>query len=98
MLTFSNSGAIIAPQTFQHKDKDGGYVPAKITILCTQATCAVIFILLWRYYKYENRRRDRLQHHHVEAIEDDTAGVQVSTEDSWAGLTDKQNLRFRYIY
>jgi predicted MFS family arabinose efflux permease len=88
-------GAIIAPQTFQEKDKENGYLPAKVTVMATQATCMILFVMLRQYYVWENARRDML--HHEEALEDDT-GVQLTTEESWAGLTDRQNKRFRYIY
>jgi MFS family permease len=88
-------GAIIAPQTFQEKDKASGYLPAKLTVLVTQATCTILFICLRFYYVWENRRRDRL--HKEVALEDDT-GVKLTTAESWSGLTDRQNKRFRYIY
>jgi hypothetical protein len=89
-------GNIIAPQTFQDKDKHNGYIPAKITVLATQATCTLLFLMLRTYYVWENARRDRL-YKAEEALEDDT-GVKLTTEESWAGLTDRQNKRFRYIY
>jgi hypothetical protein len=88
-------GNIIGPQTFQERDKHSNYLPAKITVLASQVTCALFFVTLWRYYVWENRRRDRITK--VEALEDDT-GVELTTQESWAGLTDKQNLRYRYIY
>ena len=89
-------GGIIGPQTFQDKDKASNYLPAKITILVTQATCAVLFLILWRYYVWENKRRDKL-YRTEETLEDDT-GAKVTTEESWGGLTDRQNKRFRYVY
>jgi nitrate/nitrite transporter NarK len=90
-------GGIIAPQTFQAKDEPGGYMPAKITILVTQATCCALFITLWQYYKWENKRRDKI--HKADTLEDDVSGhADVTTEESWSGLTDKQNKRFRYVY
>jgi hypothetical protein len=89
-------GNIIGPQTFQDKDKDRGYLPAKVTVLVSQAMCAVVFVTLWQYYLWENRIRDRL-FKHEEALEDDT-GVELTTTESWAGLTDKENKRFRYIF
>jgi predicted MFS family arabinose efflux permease len=89
-------GAIIAPQTFQDKDKESGYFPAKITVMATQATCTILFIMLRMYYVWENRRRDRL-FRKQEVLEDDN-GAQLTTAESWAGLTDRQNKRFRYIY
>jgi predicted MFS family arabinose efflux permease len=89
-------GSIIAPQTFQDKDEKGGYIPAKITILVTQSICAVIFVTLYLYYKMENARRDRVEKQ--EALEDSTDGARVTTNEAWAGMTDRQNKRFRYVY
>lgn len=89
-------GGIIAPQTFQAKDAAGGYIPAKITILITQSTCTLLFLSLWQYYKWENRRRDKW--HKESRLEDDVDGVELTTIESWAGLTDRQNKRFRYVY
>lgn len=88
-------GNIIGPQTFQDRDRHNGYLPAKITILTSQVICALFFVTLWQYYLWENRRRDR--YCKLEALEDDT-GVELTTKESWAGLTDKQNMRYRYIY
>ena len=88
-------GNIIGPQTFQERDKHRGYLPAKITVLTSQVICALFFVTLWQYYIWENRRRDK--HCKLEALEDDT-GVELTTKESWAGLTDKQNMRYRYIY
>jgi hypothetical protein len=89
-------GGIIGPQTFQDKDKASGYLPAKITIMVTQASCAVVFITLWQYYMWENRRRDRLLKNE-KTLEDDTT-AKPTTQEVWGGLTDRQNKRFRYVY
>jgi hypothetical protein len=88
-------GAIIGPQTFQDKDKASNYLPAKINILITQGICAVLFTCLWRYYVWENKRRDRL--YKTEKLEND-AGAKLTMQESWGGLTDRQNKRFRYVY
>ena len=80
-------GSIIGPQTFQDKDAPE-YRPAKIAVLTTQAAAAVLSIVLFLYYRWENRRRDQ-------------KGVQSegSLDDTmWAGLTDRQNASFRYAY
>jgi hypothetical protein len=89
-------GGIIGPQTFQDRDKDSNYLPAKITIMVTQASCAVLFISLWQYYVWENRRRDRV-YKSEKTLEDDT-GAKLTMQESWGGLTDRQNKRFRYVY
>jgi hypothetical protein len=88
-------GMIISPKTFQERDKQTGYLPAKITVMVSQALCALNFFLLRNYYKFENHRRDK--NHAAAALEDDT-GAEVSAEEAWAGMTDKENKRFRYIY
>jgi len=89
-------GAIIAPQTFQARDEKGGYIPAKITILITQSICAVVFLMLFLYYRTENARRDRIDRQAT--LEDDTLGATVTREEAWSGMTDRQNKRFRYVY
>ncbi|KAJ5768780.1 hypothetical protein N7520_003339 [Penicillium odoratum] len=79
-------GNIIGPQTFQARDAPG-YRPAKIIVLATQASAAVLTIVLFLYYCWENRRRDR-RGAVTEAIVD---------EVKWSGLTDKDNPQFRYV-
>lgn len=81
-------GNIIGPQTFQAKDVPG-YQPAKLTLVVFQ--CAVIFlaVLMFLYYKKTNRTRD-------EICERD--GEDLSEAKAFSGLTDKQNLGFRYAY
>ncbi|KAJ5162502.1 hypothetical protein N7492_007894 [Penicillium capsulatum] len=81
-------GNIIGPQTFQARDAPE-YHPAKIAVLATQAASAVLSAVLFGYYLWENRRRDRNQGPVDESIVD---------EVKWAGLTDKENPSFRYEY
>lgn len=81
-------GNIIGPQTFQSRDKPE-YRPAKISVLATQAGAAVVSVVLFLYYKYQNRRRDQKVGHVNEDMIDET---------KWAGLTDRQNPSFRYVY
>lgn len=81
-------GNIIGPQTFQDRDKPE-YRPAKITVLATQAGAAVVSVLLFLYYMYQNRRRDQKVGDVNESMIDET---------KWAGLTDRQNPSFRYVY
>jgi hypothetical protein len=90
-------GGIIGPQTFQDRDKASNYLPAKITIMVTQASCAVLFISLWQYYVWENRRRDRVYKEENNKLEGDS-GAKLTMQESWGGLTDRQNKRFRYVY
>ncbi|KAJ5200130.1 Major facilitator superfamily domain general substrate transporter [Penicillium cf. griseofulvum] len=81
-------GNIIGPQTFQSHDAPE-YKPAKIAVLATQAAAAALSIVLFVYYKWQNRRRDQTR----DRIDDNTAN-----ENKWAGLTDKENPSFRYVY
>ncbi|KAJ5715662.1 uncharacterized protein N7483_012843 [Penicillium malachiteum] len=80
-------GNIIGPQTFQASDAPE-YQPAKISVLATQAAAAVVAVALFLYYMWENRQRDKKQGVENEAVAD----------EKWAGLTDKQNSSFRYVY
>ncbi|KAJ5112046.1 hypothetical protein N7532_000091 [Penicillium argentinense] len=77
-------GNIIGPQTFQERDAPE-YRPAKIAVLATQAAAAVLSVVLFGYYVLVNRRRQG-------------KGEVVVEEVKWAGLTDRENLAFRYAY
>lgn len=81
-------GNIIGPQTFQSHDAPE-YRPAKIAVLATQAAAAVLSVVLFLYYLWQNRRRDQTKGHVDKTRIDET---------KWAGLTDKQNPSFRYVY
>ncbi|KAJ5747294.1 uncharacterized protein N7511_008990 [Penicillium nucicola] len=81
-------GNIIGPQTFQAHDAPE-YRPAKISVLATQAAAAVLSVVLFLYYKWSNRRKDETMGQVDETLIDET---------KWAGLTDKQNPSFRYVY
>jgi hypothetical protein len=77
-------GNIIGPKTFQAKDAPA-YIPAKITIVAF-LSCAIVLVLTLDFlYVRENKKRDR-------------AG-EVEMPEDWElmDLTDKQNLRFRYL-
>lgn len=79
-------GNIIGPQTFQSHDAPE-YRPAKIAVLATQAAAALLSVVLFFYYKWQNHRRDQTK-----------SGVDAADQTRWAGLTDKQNHSFRYVY
>ncbi|KAF7178940.1 hypothetical protein CNMCM7691_007764 [Aspergillus felis] len=81
-------GNIIGPQTFQARDAPE-YRPAKIAVLATQAAGAVLSFVLFLYYVWENKRRDRAAEGQEDQAQDDT---------KWAGLTDRENKTFRYVY
>lgn len=81
-------GNIIGPQTFQARDAPE-YRPAKIAVLATQAAAGTLAFVLFLYYVWENRRR---------ASTADEGEEEVIDETKWAGLTDKENRWFRYVY
>lgn len=78
-------GNIIGPQTFQAKDAPQ-YIPAKITVMATQAAGAVAAFVLFLYYVWANKRKDKQQQ----------GGS--SEAHKWANETDKENATFRYVY
>lgn len=84
-------GNIIGPQTFQARDAPE-YRPAKVAVLATQAAAGVLAIVLWQYYVWENKRRDRAQAGRPQE------GETANDETAWVGLTDKENKKFRYVY
>lgn len=94
-------GNIIGPQTFQARDAPG-YIPAKITVLATQAAAAGMAGVLFWYYVCANRHKDESGM---------SSGVTVAVEDQsepgrfermeqrlWEDHTDKGNEMFRYVY
>ncbi|KAF9065634.1 major facilitator superfamily domain-containing protein [Rhodocollybia butyracea] len=81
-------GNIIGPQTFQARDAPD-YRPAKIAVLATQGAAAVLSVVLSLYYVWQNKRRDKAQ---------GPADQSMIDEMKWAGLTDKENPSFRYVY
>lgn len=82
-------GNIIGPQTFQAKDAPQ-FVPAKITVLATQAAGAAAAVVLYGYYRFANQQK---------ASKDILTEAEISVEKSqWDNLTDKENVKFRYVY
>lgn len=79
-------GNIIGPQTFQAKDKAGGYQPAKITVMATQGAGGLMAFVLFLYYVWANKKKDAAQS--SETVE----------ENNWENKTDKENKTFRYVY
>lgn len=79
-------GNIIGPQTFQAKDAPQ-YIPAKITVLATQAGAAVVAFVLFLYYVWANRRKG------VTLVVEEQ-----SQQELWDGRTDKEDKSFRYVY
>ncbi|TQV99420.1 allantoin permease [Cordyceps javanica] len=84
LLTCFCIGNIIGPLTFRDKDKPL-YIPAKIAMAITNAFAALCIIALVIYYKWENRRRDRVY-----------ANVEHVPNSEFFNLTDRENHEFRY--
>ncbi|KAM7191968.1 allantoate permease [Naviculisporaceae sp. PSN 640] len=82
-------GNLISPQTFQARDAPE-YRPAKITILATQAGCAVTTFTLFLYYVWQNKTRA--------AASDSETEEAFMSPDVWKRMTDRENKRFRYSY
>jgi hypothetical protein len=76
-------GNIIGPLTFRDKDKPA-YIPAKVAMVVTTAFAAAATGVLMFYYKWENKRRDRL-----------FAGAEHIENSEFMDLTDRENHEFR---
>ena len=81
-------GNIIGPQTFRARDAPD-YIPAKVTVLATQAGAAVMTVALVMYYRWANRRKDGV---------DVLNPLSESSTELWKDSTDKENRSFRYVY
>lgn len=77
-------GNIIGPKTFVDSDAPE-YIPAKICIVGFLSAAVVLTVTLDLLYARENRKRDRM---------DD---VTMPEDSDLLDLTDKQNMRFRYM-
>lgn len=85
-------GNIIGPQTFQAKDGPD-YIPAKTTVLATQAAAALISFVLFLYYVWANKRKD------APSVTAASSAIVVEAEEHmWEDQTDKENPTFRYVY
>jgi hypothetical protein len=87
-------GNIIGPQSFQAKDAPQ-YTPGKIVTLATEVAMAGCMVVLVSYYVWESRRRER------QAAMEGTGRISAEQglhEDDWKGLTDRRNMRWRYVY
>ncbi|KAF3769362.1 hypothetical protein M406DRAFT_65639 [Cryphonectria parasitica EP155] len=81
-------GNIIGPQTFQAQDAPD-YTQAKAAVMCFQSVIVVLAIVLLLYFKTVNKKRDQ---------KSSAAGEDITDIQAFAGLTDKQNPHFRYVY
>lgn len=83
-------GNLIGPQTFRKQDAPQ-YTPAKICMVAFLSALICLVAMLALHYRINNGIRDRRSTDHI-AIEG------VSDVTAYAGLTDKENTSFRYIY
>ncbi|KAK3671771.1 hypothetical protein LTR78_008316 [Recurvomyces mirabilis] len=81
-------GNIIGPQTFRAKDAPA-YTPAKASMMSFQCVIIALSISMYIYYRIVNKKRDQ---------KSSAAGEDIADSQAFAGLTDKQNPRFRYVY
>jgi hypothetical protein len=77
-------GNILGPLTFRDEDAPE-FIPAKITIVAVDSTVLVAIAILLSYYRWENKRRDKVVVEHRPDVE-------------FSDLTDKENLELRYKY
>jgi len=77
-------------------------LPAKIAALATQAGTAVMMVILVLYYRWENGRRNSSSQQGSEGERDrrvgDVGGERKRERAAWAGLTDRRNGAWRYVY
>ena len=93
-------GNIIGPQTFQARDAPG-YIPAKIAVLATQASAAGVATVLFGYYVWANRRKDRVMPSDVAVAvgnQSEANNYEGTEAGLWEDRTDKENEMFRYVY
>lgn len=77
-------GNIVGPLLYRVEDAPD-YIPAKISMLATQAVSIVIVWMIAGLYYVRNKKRDR-------------EGEQMVAENAWADMTDFENRTFRYSY
>ena len=81
-------GNIIGPQTFQVQDAPT-YTQAKTANMSFQCFILALSVTLYVYYRTMNKKRDKISA---------AAGEDVTESKAFAGLTDKENPEFRYVY
>ena len=77
-------GNILGPLTFRDKDAPS-YTPAKITIVAVDLTAIAATVVLWLYYIWVNKTRDK-------------AGIAHKQDIEFSDQTDLENKEFRYKY
>ena len=93
-------GNIIGPQTFQARDAPG-YIPAKITVLATQAAAAGVAAVLFWYYVWANKLKEKEMPSAVAVAvwnQSETRHFEETEQRLWEDRTDKENEMFRYVY
>ncbi|CAG9990717.1 unnamed protein product [Clonostachys byssicola] len=97
-------GNIISPQLFQPQWKPR-YRPTWIILLVVAAILpAMTIVTLWVYLNKENKRRDRLESENqvndtgvVETVDADGTRTAHVVNNTQLDLTDRENLKFRYV-
>ncbi|KAF2173609.1 hypothetical protein M409DRAFT_61947 [Zasmidium cellare ATCC 36951] len=84
-------GNIVGPQTFRESERPV-FRTAKVALVCCWCVSVGVAWVLVGYYVVVNRRRDG------KGGSDGDGEVEVEERKAFAGLTDKQNLSFRYQY
>ncbi|KAI1841062.1 hypothetical protein JX266_012720 [Neoarthrinium moseri] len=79
-------GNIIGPLTFRAQDAPN-FRPAKLALVILWSISVAVAVLCRFYYVAMNQRRDTLA---------EAEGEKVAIDKAYAGLTDKENLSFRY--
>ncbi|KAJ3499286.1 hypothetical protein NLG97_g457 [Lecanicillium saksenae] len=97
-------GNIISPQLFRPQWKPR-YRPTWIIILIIAAIVPAIIVLVLRFYlAHENKRRDKLERENriddngiIETVNADGTKAKKIVDMNQMDLTDRQNLKFRYV-
>ncbi|KAJ6787508.1 hypothetical protein PWT90_02271 [Aphanocladium album] len=97
-------GNIISPQLFRPQWKPR-YRPTWIIILVFAAVVPAIIVMILRFYlAHENERRDKMEVENdiadngiIETINPDGTKERTIVDKNQLDLTDRQNLKFRYV-
>ena len=92
-------GNIVSPQTFQAKDLPGGYKPAKVAVVATQAAAIGLTGVLVLWYWWSNRNKERGAVRSTLHRQDAGAVQQEDLDrEKWENETDEKNSKFKYVY
>ncbi|KAL4876815.1 hypothetical protein BJY04DRAFT_210327 [Aspergillus karnatakaensis] len=85
-------GNIVGPQLFRDEEEPQ-YGTAIRGILVSIVLCEVLPLVLWAYYVYENKRRDRL----VASMSPNEIAARTEDNEEYLNRTDREDeLKFRY--